>query len=62
MEMAGKKVIKKITIISTKRKGKIARVISSTRSPETDDATKSTSPIGGVANPTVRLTLMIIAK
>ena len=38
MEMAGKKVIRKITIISTKRKGNIARVISSTRSPELPQA------------------------
>jgi hypothetical protein len=62
MEIAGIKVIRKITMISTRRNGKIERVISSTRSPETDDATKSTNPIGGVARPTVKLTLIIIAK
>jgi hypothetical protein len=55
-------VIKKITTISTARNGSIAFAIASTRSPETADATKSTNPIGGVANPTVRLTLIIIAK
>lgn len=60
--MAGKNVISKITIISTKRKGIMARVIDSTRSPETEEATNKTNPIGGVASPTVKFTLMIIAK
>ena len=40
----------------------MARAMFSTRSPETDEATKSTNPIGGVARPTVRLTLIMIAK
>ena len=44
------------------RNGRIAFEIDSIFSPETEEATKSTSPIGGVASPTVRLTLMIIAK
>ena len=40
----------------------MARAIFSTRSPETEEATNKTKPIGGVARPTVRLTLIIIAK
>ena len=47
---------------STAKKGSIALAIVSTLSPDTDEATKSTSPIGGVANPTVKLTDIIIAK
>ena len=43
------------------RNGRIAFEIDSIFSPETEEATNSTSPIGGVASPTVRLTLMIIA-
>ena len=62
MDSAGKNVIKKITKISTARKGKIAFDIVSTLSPETLDATNNTNPIGGVAKPTVRFTLMITAK
>ena len=55
-------MIRKITKISTARNGRIARAIVSTLSPETEEATKSTSPMGGVASPTVKLTLMMIAK
>ena len=55
-------MIKNITIASTAKKGNIAFAIVSTLSPETDDATKRTSPMGGVANPTVKLTYIIIAK
>ena len=62
IERDGKYVIKKITMASTAKKGRIAFAIVSTLSPETDDATKSTSPMGGVAKPTVKLTDMIIAK
>jgi hypothetical protein len=62
IEMAGTYVIRKITNISTNKNGIIALAIASTRSPDTDDATKRTNPIGGVARPTVRLTLIIIAK
>ena len=62
MQIAGTYVIKKITITSTSRKGKMAREIASTFSPETELATNNTSPIGGVARPTVRLTLMMMAK
>ena len=62
MDMAGKYVIKNITIASIAKKGKIAFAIVSTFSPDTDDATNKTSPIGGVANPTVKLTDIIIAK
>ena len=61
MDMAGKYVIKNITIASIAKKGKIAFAIVSTFSPDTDDATNKTSPIGGVANPTVKLTDIIIA-
>ena len=62
IDSAGMYVIKKITTISTARNGSIAFAIASTRSPETADATNRTNPIGGVASPTVRLTLIIIAK
>ena len=58
----GKYVIRKITIISTAKKGNIAFAIVSTFSPETEDATNKTNPIGGVAKPTVKLTDIIIAK
>ncbi len=51
-----------MTAISTARNGRIALAMDSTRSPETLEATNSTSPMGGVARPTVRFTLMIIAK
>ena len=56
----GKKVIKKITIISTAKKGNIALAIVSTLSPETEVATNKTNPIGGVARPTVKFTDIII--
>ena len=62
MEMAGKYVIRKITAISTAKNGRIAREMVSTRSPDTDEATNKTNPIGGVANPTVRFTDMMMAK
>ena len=62
IEIAGKYVIRNITIASTAKKGNIAFAIVSTLSPDTDEATKRTSPIGGVANPTVKFTDMIIAK
>ena len=62
IDRAGKYVIKNITTISTARKGKIARAIDSTFSPETEEATNNTNPIGGVASPTVRLTDIIMAK
>ena len=52
----------KITTTSTARKGRIAFEIDSILSPETEDATKRTSPMGGVARPTVRLTLIMMAK
>ena len=45
-----------------RRKGKIAFAIVSTFSPDTEDATNRTNPIGGVANPTVRFTDIMIAK
>ena len=51
-----------MTIISTAKKGKIALAIVSTLSPETEEATNKTKPIGGVARPTVKLTDIIIAK
>ena len=63
IDKAGKYVIKKITITSMRRKGKIAFAIVSTFSPDTEeDATNRTNPIGGVANPTVRFTDIMIAK
>ena len=62
IEIAGKYVIKNITIASTAKKGSIAFAIVSTLSPDTDEATNKTRPIGGVANPTVKLTDIIIAK
>jgi len=62
IDNAGKKVIKKITKISTAKKGRIAFEIASTLSPETLEATNNTNPIGGVASPTVKLTLIITAK
>ena len=40
----------------------MAFAIVSTLSPDTEEATKSTRPIGGVAKPTVKLTDIIIAK
>ena len=40
----------------------MAFAIVSTLSPDTEEATKSTRPIGGVAKPTVKLTYIIIAK
>ena len=46
----------------TTRNGAISRAITSTFSRVIDEATNSTRPMGGVARPTVRLTLMIIAK
>jgi len=55
-------VIRKITRISTARNGRMARAIVVTRSPDTAEATNSTSPIGGVASPTVRFTHMMMAK
>ena len=55
-------MIKKITNTSTAKKGRIAREIASIFSPETEDATNKTSPIGGVANPTVKFTDIMIAK
>ena len=55
-------MIRNITIASTAKKGNIAFAIVSTLSPDTDEATKRTSPIGGVANPTVKFTDMMIAK
>ena len=55
-------MIKNITIASTAKKGSIAFAIVSTLSPDTDEATNKTRPIGGVANPTVKLTDIIIAK
>ena len=60
--MAGTYVIRKITTTSTARNGRIAFEIVSTFSPDTDDATNRTNPIGGVARPTVKFTDMIIAK
>lgn len=54
--------MRKITKISTAKKGNIAFDMVSTFTPETDEATNRTRPIGGVANPTVKLTDMIIAK
>ena len=64
--MAGTYVIRKITTTSTARNGRIADAqifeIVSTFSPDTDDATNRTNPIGGVARPTVKFTDMIIAK
>lgn len=60
--MIGKYVIKKITNTSTAKNGRIAREIASTFTPDTDDATNNTRPMGGVAKPTVKLTDMIIAK
>jgi len=51
-----------MTKISTARNGKMAREIASTFSPETDEATNNTNPMGGVARPTVKLTDMMIAK
>ena len=62
IESAGKYVIKKITTTSTARKGRIALAIVSTFSPDTEEATNKTKPIGGVAKPTVRFTDIIIAK
>ena len=62
MESAGKYVIKKITTTSTARKGRIALAIVYTFSPDTEEATNKTKPIGGVAKPTVRFTDIIIAK
>ena len=62
IEIDGKYVIKNITIASTARNGNIAFDIVSTLSPETEDATNNTKPIGGVAKPTVKLTDIIIAK
>ena len=55
-------MIRNITIASTAKKGNMAFAIVSTLSPDTDEATKRTSPIGGVANPTVKFTDMMIAK
>ena len=55
-------MIKKITIASTAKNGRIAFAIVSTLSPETDEATKSTRPMGGVAKPTVKFTDIMIAK
>ena len=52
----------KITTTSTARNGKIDFAMDSILSPETEEATKRTRPIGGVARPTVRFTLIIIAK
>lgn len=54
--------MRKITKISTAKKGNIAFDMVSTFTPETDEATNRTRPMGGVANPTVKLTDMIIAK
>lgn len=51
-----------ITRTSTARNGSMAREMDSTRSPETDEATNNTNPMGGVARPTVKLTDIIIAK
>jgi hypothetical protein len=62
IEIDGKYVIKNITIASTAKNGNIAFDIVSTLSPETEDATNNTKPIGGVAKPTVKLTDIIIAK
>ena len=62
IDIEGKYVIKNITKTSTAKKGKIAFAIVSTLSPDTDEATNRTNPMGGVANPTVKLTDMIIAK
>ena len=54
--------MRKIVAISTSKNGMMARAMLSTRSPDTDDATNSTKPIGGVASPTVRFTLIMMAK
>ena len=54
--------MRKITKISTAKKGNIAFDIVSTLTPDTDEATNSTKPMGGVASPTVKLTDIIIAK
>ena len=51
-----------MTIASTAKNGNIAFAIVSTLSPDTEDATNKTRPIGGVAKPTVKLTDIIIAK
>ena len=51
-----------MTKTSTAKKGKIAFAIVSTLSPETEEATNKTNPMGGVAKPTVKLTDIIIAK
>ena len=40
----------------------MALAIVSTLSPDTEEATNNTNPMGGVANPTVKLTDIIIAK
>ena len=61
-DTAGMYVIIKITTTSTARNGRIDFAIDSILSPETEEATKRTRPIGGVARPTVRFTLIIIAK
>ena len=47
IEIDGKYVIKNITIASTAKNGNIAFDIVSTLSPETEDATNNTKPIGG---------------
>ena len=62
IDIDGKYVIKNMTKTSTAKKGKIAFAIVSTLSPDTDDATNKTNPMGGVAKPTVKLTDIIIAK
>ena len=62
IDIEGKYVIKNITKTSTAKKGKIAFAIVSTLSPDTDEATNKTNPMGGVAKPTVKLTDIIIAK
>ena len=62
MDKDGKKVIRNITTTSTARKGRIAFEMDSIRSPDTLEATNKTSPMGGVARPTVKLTDMMMAK
>jgi hypothetical protein len=61
-DTSGTKVISKITKISIAKNGSISLTILSIFSPEMLDATNKTNPIGGVANPTVKLTHIMIAK
>lgn len=59
---SGKNEIKRITKISTAKKGSISLESPASFSPEIEEETKRTKHIGGVAKPTVTFTHITMEK